>query len=458
MKIKNRLSLYFTLISCGALLLVLLTLYLAVFGFLKTDFNKRLADRVNIASQVYLEADEIGADSLVEIQQRYLEKLPEEVIRVYNDKNKASFNASNGIYWNNDIINQVRKTGAIEYEEGQRQVVGKYYHDNQGNFVILGSAVDRNFKARVLMLGRIALILFGAFSIILFFVGRWFAQNMLAPIQNVVEQMRRIGSSNLHLRIQETRNKDEVAELVSNFNSLLQRLEDAFELQKSFVSNASHELRTPLTSIMGEADVALEKPRDTWEYERVLRSISADAMQLQQTITSLMELARADFAYSQQALQPVRIDELLWEIQDYWQHKKGADMLHLLFGNFPEDEQKLIIQGSKPLLYIALNNIIDNAFKYSAGEPVTVSFEAEGEHIQLTVTDSGPGINSQEAELIFKPFYRAASTRSVAGSGVGLYIAGKILQLCNSSIQVISDGVSGSSFIITFRPSVQQQP
>ncbi len=450
MKIKNRLSLYFTLISCGALLLVLLALYFALFGFLKADFNNRLADRINVATKLYLDADELGSDSLLEVQQRYLEKLPNEVIRIYNSKNKVAFNATSGIYWDEATIEQVRKEGSITYQEGNRQVIGKFYHDNKGSFVILASAVDRNFKRRVIVLTRITVILFVCFSGILFFVSQWFAKNTLTPIQRIIFQMRKIGSGNLHLRIGGTRNKDEIAELISNFNNLLQRLENTFELQQSFVSNASHELRTPLTSIMGEADVALEKQRSAREYERVLSSISADAMHLQSTITSLMELAQVDFNYTKAVLQPVRMDELLWEIQDHWQHRKGADKLKLNFAAFPDDESLLEINGNKPLLLIALNNIVDNAFKYSADAPVAISFEAAGQYLEIRVTDAGPGIKAEEVTEIFKSFYRVHATRNVPGSGVGLYITAKIIQLCGGAIEVESDGVSGSTFIITF--------
>lgn len=450
MKIRTRLSLYFTLISCGALLLVLLGIYFTVFAYSKDDFTTRISDRVNVASKLYLKADEIGEDSLLQVQQQYLEKLPEEVIRVYDESNKSAFNTHNNVYWSLDVIEQVRRDGHIEYEEGKRQVVGKYYKDNQGNFVIMASAVDATFNKRIIRLGKIAAVFFIIFSTVLFFAGQWLAKNTLAPINRIISQMKQIRSSNLHLRIGDVRNKDEIAELILNFNSLLERLENAFELQQSFVSNASHELRTPLTSIMGEADVALEKKRTVEEYERVLQSVSADAMHLQETITSLMELAQVDFNYTQAILMPVRMDELMWELHDYWIDRKGAGLINLTFADFPEDENALVVMANKPLLNIAINNIIDNAFKYSEGASVGIHFNAAPQNIQITVTDSGPGIKPGDVDNIFKSFYRADSTRDIPGSGVGLYIAGKIIHLCNGTIHVVSDGVSGSSFVINF--------
>lgn len=450
MKIKNRLSIYFTLISCGALLLVLLAVYFSVFTFFRIDFNQRLADRVELAAKLYLEADEVGPEELDVVQRKYLERLPDEVIRIYNERNKATFNASNGIYWTDDIIEQVRKEGKIEYEEGDRQVVGKFFRDNQGDFVILASAVDRSFHRRLTTIAYLTLIVFICFSGVLFFAGQWFAKKALLPIKKIIEQMHQIGSRNLHKRIDEVKNKDEIAELISNFNFLLERLENAFELQQSFVANASHELRTPLTSIMGEADVALEKKRKPEEYEQILRSISSDAMRLREIITSLMELAQVDFNYTLTELAPVRLDELIWELNDVWTERKGPGLLKLSFIDLPEDENDLLIPANKALLYIAINNIIDNAFKYSEDHPVFLQFKVEQYVISVTIADQGPGISADEAENIFKPFYRIKRTQNVYGSGVGLYIAGKIIALFNGAIRVVSDGSSGSSFVISF--------
>ncbi len=455
MKIQNRLSIYFTLISCGALLLVLLAVYFSVFTFFRIDFNQRLSDRVELAAKLYLEADEVGPEELDVVQRKYLERLPDEVIRIYNERNKAAFNASNGIYWTDNIIEQVRKDGKIEYEEGDRQVIGKFFRDNQGDFVILASAVDRSFHRRLTAIAYLTLIVFICFSGVLFFAGQWFAKKALLPIKNIIDQMHQIGSRNLHKRIDDVKNKDEIAELISNFNHLLERLENAFELQQSFVANASHELRTPLTSIMGEADVALEKKRTPEEYEQILRSISADAMRLREIITSLMELAQVDFNYTLTELAPVRLDELVWELNDVWTERKGPDMLKPSFVDLPEDENDLVIPANKALLYIAINNIIDNAFKYSDDNPVLLQFKVDQDFISITFTDQGPGISMHEAENIFKPFYRIKRTQNVYGSGVGLYIAAKIVSLFKGDIKVMSNGLNGSSFIISFPKPVE---
>jgi signal transduction histidine kinase len=450
MKIKTRLSLYFTLISSGALLLVLIAVYIAVFSFLTADFYNRLTDRTNLASQLYLKADELAADSMLQVQQKYLEKLPDEVIRIYDDNNLSAFEMKHNVYWTRSIIDQVRKEGYLEYEEANRKVVGKYYKDNQGNFVILAAAVDENSSRRTIMLGKITIVLFVIFAIGLFFAGQLFAQKALSPVDKIIAEIRKIRSSNLHLRVGQVKSKDEIYELIDNFNRLLEHLQNAFELQQTFVANASHELRTPLTSIMGEVEVALDKDRDRDEYERVLRSIATDGARLQETITSLMELAQVDLNYTQALLTPVRVDELVWELEEQWTAKKGPGMLNLQLANLPEDDNLLTMPAHKSMLFIALNSIIDNAFKYSEPQPVVLKFEADGKSIKISVIDQGPGISTADAAKIFLPFYRANKDKAIPGSGIGLYITSKIIELFGGTIKVVSEAGKGSNFIVEF--------
>ncbi|HWZ35182.1 MAG TPA: hypothetical protein VNW51_03440, partial [Mucilaginibacter sp.] len=142
MKIKNRLALYFTLVSSALLLAVMISMYTASAYFFRKDFYSRIYDRAKVTAQLYLEADEISSDSLNHVQRRMLERLPGEVIRVYNNRNEASFIKENTPYWNKQTIDHVRLRHQINFADRNRQSVGIYYPDNQGNFVILASAVD----------------------------------------------------------------------------------------------------------------------------------------------------------------------------------------------------------------------------------------------------------------------------------------------------------------------------
>jgi len=403
-----------------------------------------------VAAQVYLEADEISADSLSHVKGRYLLRLPDEVVRFYDDKDAASFIKDKSQYWPSSVINAVRKRKTLQFPEGIRQTVGIYYYDNQGDFVILVSAIDHAGNKRLNDLVKALAALLVIVSTALFVTSRWFAQKSLEPIGKVIRQMRLVSAGNLKLRVDEGNGKDEISALAYNFNRLLSHLENAFELQETFVINASHELRTPITSIIGEIEIALNKVRSNAEYEQVLKSVLTDAERLKETITSLLELAHVDMNYTHPAFKPVDIDELIWELSDYWNMKAGKGLFVVNVLHLPEDPEKLLIPANKQLLTIALNNIIGNAFKFSENKRVQCGLYADENRITITVSDSGIGIPADEMEKVFQSFYRGANVKTYMGNGIGLYVTNKIITLFNGTIAINSVFGQGTDINVTF--------
>jgi signal transduction histidine kinase len=448
-KIKDRLSLYFTLIGSGILLAVMISLYISVYTIVHNDFYTHLNDRANTAAQLYLKADEITPDSLTRVRTQFFRSLHAEVTRIYDDRNSAAFISDKKQYWDNKTIEAVRRRNYLAYSNKDNQVVGIYYKDNQGNFVILVSAIDETGKRQLDSIFDAMVIVFLIVTATLFLVSRWLAQNTLSPIKNVVKQMQLIKSTNLHLRVSEGKGKDEISELANNFNRLLEHLENAFELQRTYVANASHELRTPITTIIGEVELALHKKSDPEENKKTLQLVLEESERLRDTVSGLMELAQVDMDYTIAEQSPVRIDELLWELQDYWVNKIGPSALQINIEHMPESESMLTIPANYQLLFIALNNLIGNAFKFSAQRVVKCNFYADEALIRMQIIDSGIGIPPDDIDLVFKSFYRGNNSHTFAGSGIGLYVTQKIIQLFRGTLSV--DSVEGQGTCMTVK-------
>jgi signal transduction histidine kinase len=175
-----------------------------------------------------------------------------------------------------------------------------------------------------------------------------------------------------------------------------------------------------------------------------------ESERLNETITGLLELAQVDMNFTQAALSPVAIDDLIWELQDYWTKKLGKNLFNVSILELPEDQESLSISANRSLLLIAFNNIIGNAFKFSNDQPVTCSLYADAHCIKVYISDLGIGILEEEKEKIFNSFFRGTNASSIRGNGIGLYVTSKIISLFNGIISLISKPGDGTTFVIEF--------
>ncbi|RZK19248.1 MAG: HAMP domain-containing histidine kinase [Pedobacter sp.] len=445
MKIKDRIALYFTLISTSMLLIVLCMVYFTFMKFLKADFFERLTDRTMVTAKLYLEADEISRDALNDVRHKYLQKLNGEVTRIYDYKNQATFIGDSAQYWTKTTIERVRKQKHLKYSDGERQVVGIYYKDNQGDFVVLASATDQGSQNRLSKLLKIMIFVFVAISLAVLLLSRWIAAKMLKPLNKFMLEVQQIGHKNMEFRVEESSTKDEINLIAKSFNHLMNELEQAFILQKTFVANASHELRTPVTRMMMAAELALSKDRDVNTYQKVIHSVIEDAEKMDSIITGLLALAKMDMELINSQLSSIHLNKLLLKIQIDWKQHKN---LNIEFLNH-SDENDPIVFANETLLRIALDNIFSNAFKFSNDQKVTCRLEKLDGNFKVKITDQGPGIPLLQKDEVFKPFYTRSAEIGQKGEGMGLYMAQKIISLFKGKIEISSSNDDKSTFIIS---------
>jgi signal transduction histidine kinase len=468
MKVKNRLALQFTSMIAILLFIVLMGTYLLVEQNRKDNFYAQLDDRALTTGQLYLAQDNMTPENFRKVIEKYPQTLPHEAARIYNDKFQSVIIKQDSVSWSNanlknihsslvfanedtiswskDVIQQVIAKKIIHFSIGDEQVAGLYYIDNSGNFVIIDSAIDDLGFQNMKKLAYIMLFGFLASLVITFLLGRIFATIALKPILKITNDLKIIRSTSLDKRLTLTRYKnDEISLLSTTINNLLEHLEQSFNDQQSFITNASHELRTPLTKIFGKAEVTLKNDREKEEYKNALESIVKEAEKLNSLITSLLELSQASIDSAE--LQKIQLDELLWEVVDEWDNKSG---LVSVAYNLPENVEKYTIQGNRRLLFIAISNIFKNAIKFSGDKEVSCEIFFNEKGVNITIKDKGIGIESNELRYIFQPFYRAPNAFKHPGSGIGLSLAEKIIRLHNGKIEVTSVINEGTIFNVVF--------
>jgi len=457
MRIQNKITLIFTFLTGSLLLGVFILIYYFSDRYSENEFVQRLKERANIIGQSYMEKDELNEKIYDEIRHKLWQKLPEEqetLIQI-DTITRTVLKRDSRKDLPDHFFDQIFEKKYAHLKIAGIYYVGILYIDNQGDFIVTVSAKNLFGNAKMNNLRNILMISFFSGLIGVFIIGRYYASKVLKPISVITEKVNEINAFSLDLRLDTGNGKDELAELAVTFNKMLDRLEKSFEIQTNFVSNASHELRNPLTAILGETEVALKKERSVKEYENSLGIIEEEAQRLSLLIDSLLKLAQTGLNHRDQGLniEPIRIDELLIEIKQNMDTIIPGNRIIFDFTGLPDHPESLILYGNPGLLKVALNNIIDNACKFSMNREVIVKLHTTGDTVDISVKDQGVGIPENDLDHISEPFYRASNTRVFKGFGIGLPLTQKIVRLHGGKMRIHSKAGKGTKVEITLPAS-----
>jgi signal transduction histidine kinase len=452
--IHTRLLLQFSFIVTLILVLFSISIFYFYSFYRKSEFYSRLENKaVNTAKLlITLKVDY----NLIKIIDRNTSNLLiDEKVLIYNYKDELIYNSTeeDTFHLSKEFLDKIRMQKEVRFKDGKNEAIGLLYTEKHNHYIVLASAFDQygisklNFLKSIIMIGFLISIGLNVVT------GSVFAKRALRPILDVVKQVSKITVESLDVRVNEGNKTDEIAQLSMTFNQMLDRLEKAFEMQRSFVSNTSHELRTPLTSITGQIEVSLMKHRSQKEYKNILESVLEDIKNLNLLINGLLDMAKVSSDISTITFQKLRFDEILWETRgELIQRKKEYDIT-INFSNSINDEEKLKVSGNKYLLKIAILNLMDNGCKFSPDKSVKVYLSASDKDIHVEFRDQGIGISADELEKIFHPFFRASNAKSIIGYGIGLSLTDKIIILHKGKITVDSKLNEGTIITISI-PSI----
>ncbi|WP_316791294.1 HAMP domain-containing sensor histidine kinase [Pedobacter frigoris] len=447
MKLQNKLTLLFFIIGTIGLVLFHASIFYFVSEFNFEDFFKRLQARAKIAAEINVYPDKKSAASK-EMRNRYLEKMEDEqdfVVKV-DSLNRMKF--EHPIDLPETFYRAIIVNGNARYNRDNHFYYGQLFKTQHGNYVVVVTASDPYGFQELETLRKVLLLVFAISVLLTYIAGKVFSHYTVKPLRAVIRNVKNISANNLHLRLNELKGKDEMAELVLTFNNMLNRLETAFSTQNNFVSNASHELKTPLTIITAEVELMLAQKGISPETEASAKMILSYAEKLGHIITSLLGLAQTGFDGKKQNWQRIRIDELIMDAADSVKKIDGDSIIQLDFSSLPADESQLYTEGNFNLLQLALSNIVGNACKYSNNQPVTIKVKVENKRISIAITDRGIGIPENEQQHIFEPFFRASNTSDFEGHGIGLPLTLNIIRLHKGSIGIRSEEQIGTEMQI----------
>lgn len=201
---------------------------------------------------------------------------------------------------------------------------------------------------------------------------------------------------------------------------------------------------------MAEAEIALIKDRTPDEYKLALENINRQAARLASLTESLLKLTLTGYDGKKQVQDVVRIDELLTEVKQSLDRLYPDNRVSLKL-KLPQDESLLLLPCNKPLLELAIGNIITNGVKYSNNEEVFAELTADQNQIKIVVTDIGMGIPPEDVPHLYEPFFRGKEASRYTGYGLGLPLAMKIIRMHNGELLIQSEPGRGTVATIIFR-------
>jgi signal transduction histidine kinase len=266
-------------------------------------------------------------------------------------------------------------------------------------------------------LGRLLLIGGPIALLLASLAGYGVATAALRPVERMRKRAAAISAAKPGIRLPVPEANDEIGRLGWTLNEMLARLEEAFERERTFVSDASHELRTPLAVLKTELELALGRGRSQEELEAALSSAVEETDRLVQLAEDLLVIARFDQGRLPVRLAPVEVETVLADVRARFA-VRSRETARPLIAEAPDG---LSLDADPERLRQALGNMVDNAFRHGQGT-VRISASASNGHVELHVSDEGPGFPNDFLDAAFERFTRADEGRGRGGTGLGLAI------------------------------------
>jgi signal transduction histidine kinase len=420
----------FTVFLAGALVFI----YILFARFRKNEFNTRLHDRGQTFYKMVV--TEIGFDST---QLHRIEKTlfstgitPRIRTMIFSDTSVIYSPSSNKkSLYDPSLFAEVREKKQVTAVKGDEEILATYKELNGKHYYIITAGYDQFGKSKLVFLKWLMIAVYGSGLLLGWIVIYFFVKKAIKPLAVLKENLNNITHKNLHIRLPETGQSEEVNSLSANFNQMLSRLEQSFNFQRDFVHYASHELRTPLTAMVGLTESALDNKGNTDQSQEVFRQLLSQQKALTDITNSLLLISDQKIS----TIDPmVRLDEVIFRSVDIMKDLfPEADIAVNIEGN-PSTESSLLVHANEPLMLMAFNNLLKNALQYSPDKCVKVVVRINGDHKEIKFINNGNYFTSEDKSKMFTPFYRGSNATKVKGYGLGLPLVKQIIQLHSAAI------------------------
>lgn len=449
LSIKNKLTLWYSIIIFLVSTILFVSFYLLTNRYLIYETDRSLTIHSSqIAYSIGLETNNLHDKHTKEMLDMSQKEAPGMFVEIVDsngnnvDGNKSEFYslALNAL---NSISPKFVQTKVNDFS---MRVIAYPIVNNSKTIgaVIMGHQIDIYEKtlAQLRTVGLSLLVFLIAPAIL---IGYWLAKSATDPIKKLGVDINKINAENLARHVDVKIDTEESQILVNNFNSMLDRLENAFKLERQFLGEMAHEVKTPLAVIKSNAEVTLANERSQKEYKESIQQTLNQIDKLTNSLLGLMDFAWSQSTEAKTKFEKINISQLMEEVVNVTEYAATPKNISVSSNITPE----LFVKGKEDKLYQAIYNIADNAIKFTPnkGKVSIMLFKQDGKAI-IEIADSGIGIDKEQQKNIFNRFYRTDQNKNIAGHGLGLAIAESIIKAHDGHIKVTSEPGNGSTFRI----------
>lgn len=305
-----------------------------------------------------------------------------------------------------------------------------------------GEPITQSYMNRLIITSSVLVIVFLVLGCVIGYLSSLY---MITPVRKITEKVREISDENMSARLDPLETQDELTELTGQINAMLDSLQQAFERQENFVSDASHELKTPLSVIAGYANLLRRWGKDDPKIlSESVDAISRESENMKRIVDQLLWLAKiGNFTPNNTVF---NLYETVEDIVD------GYKMVNTKHEITLTGDPSVTLNTDKNLITEAVRTLVDNAIKYTppASGIIRINISPFDDHVELTIADNGIGISEKDVNHIFERFYRCDKVRGreSGSSGLGLTICKSIIEMMGGNISVKSELGKGSEFKI----------
>ncbi|MFN4008050.1 MAG: ATP-binding protein [Chitinophagaceae bacterium] len=450
MNAKLRFTLIFSALVSIVVVLSGTTIYFLYAQIRKQVFNDRLTAQAQKVHEQYRSYIANPKETVGQISDDNMFDLRIVVFNSNLDNVKLLTNQKSAIRFNQSLLFEIQKKQRVAFSDDKHECVGISFNDP--NCIILIGAFDKYGLSKQEQLKRIIILAIIGGIISTAIIAFIFIGQITKPLNKFNSQMERISESNLNERMPLANYDTDLNRTAQAFNAMLDRLQQAFEFQKSFVHHASHELRTPLASMLSHTEAALSRDDLTLEEaKKVLVSLKEDQQEMIDLTNSLLLLSQyAKLTYSTD-WPLIRIDEILYELITAIKRVFTQVNIALEFAQVPDDEMMLSLHGNDALLRSAFRNLIKNAYQYSTNQRIVVTIDADAQYFKIHIDNQGQHVAPADQERLFIPFFRGQNAQRKKGFGLGLSIVKRIVELHQGTIHYTALPENINRFTVQFK-------